>query len=45
MAVKVINRSFVLLSKFVHGGQERSSKSATSHIRKPLWVILESPYT
>jgi len=36
MAGKVVNSSFVFLSKFVHGGQESAPKTATSHIRKTL---------
>jgi hypothetical protein len=36
MAGKVINHSLSLLAKFGHGGQEHSSKTATSHIRKTL---------
>ena len=36
MAGKVVNSSFVLLSKFVASRQESASKTATSHIRKPL---------
>ena len=36
MAGKVVNSSFVLLSKFVLGGQESASKTATSHIRETL---------
>jgi hypothetical protein len=39
MAGKVVNLSFVLLSKFVANRQESASKTATSHIRKPLAVI------
>ena len=34
MAGKVVNSSSVLLSKFVTGGKESASKTATSHIRK-----------
>jgi len=37
MAGKVVNSSLVLLSKFVTSGQESASKTATSHIRKPLF--------
>ena len=40
MAGKVVNSSFVLLSKFVASRQESASKTATSHIRKPLWATL-----
>lgn len=36
MAGKVINLSLVLLSKFGASRQESASKTATSHIRKPL---------
>jgi len=36
MAGKVVNRSFMLLSKFVASRQESASKTATSHIRKTL---------
>ena len=36
MAGKVVNLSFMLFSKFVASGQESASKTATSHIRKPL---------
>lgn len=36
MAGKVVNSSFVLLCKFGACRQESASKSATSHIRKPL---------
>lgn len=39
MAGKVVNSSFVLLSKFVASGQESTSKTATSHIRKTLYAI------
>jgi len=39
MAGKEMNSSFVLLSKFVARRQERASKTATSHIRKTLWLI------
>lgn len=38
MAGKVVNSSFVLLSKFVASRQESASKTATSHIRKTLWA-------
>jgi hypothetical protein len=41
MAGKVVNSSFVLLSKFGTSRQERASKTATSHIRKPLPHIRE----
>jgi len=40
MAGKVVNSSFVLLSKFVASRKESASKTATSHIRKTLAVIL-----
>lgn len=43
MAGKVVNSSFVHLSKFVLGGQERALKTATSHIRKPLPAINDNP--
>ena len=36
MAGKVVNSSFVLLSKFVASRKESASKTATSHIRKTL---------
>jgi len=36
MGGKVVNSIFVLLSKFGASRQERASKTATSHIRKPL---------
>ena len=36
MAGKVTNLSFVLLSNFVSCRQKGASKTATSHIRKPL---------
>ena len=39
MAGKVVNLSFVLLSKFGASGQESASKTATSHIRETLWFI------
>jgi len=39
MAGKVVNSSFVLLSKFVASRQESASKAATSHIRKTLAFI------
>jgi hypothetical protein len=40
MAGKVINSSFVLLSKFGASRQVSASKTATSHIRKPLALML-----
>jgi hypothetical protein len=40
MAGKVVNSSLVLLSKFVASRQESTSKTATSHIRETLGVIL-----
>jgi len=43
MAGKVVNSSFLLLSKFGASRQESTSKTATSHIRKPLCVILKTP--
>jgi hypothetical protein len=36
MAGKVVNSSFGYLSKFSASRQESASKTATSHIRKPL---------
>jgi hypothetical protein len=36
MVEKVVNSSFMLLSKFVASRQESASKTATSHIREPL---------
>lgn len=39
MAGKVVNSSFLLLSKFVASRQESASKTATSHIRKTLCAI------
>lgn len=36
MAGKVVNSSFVLLSKFVASRQEIASKTATSHIHETL---------
>ena len=39
MAGKVVNSSFVLLSKFSTSRQESASKTATSHIRKTLAPI------
>ncbi|WP_262319380.1 hypothetical protein [Flavobacterium odoriferum] len=41
MAGKVVNSSFLLLSKFGASRQESTSKTATSHIRKPLYVIMK----
>ena len=43
MAGKVINLSFVLLSKFGASRQESASKTATSHIRKTLCVSVKKP--
>ena len=40
MAGEVVNSSFVHLSRFVASGQESALKTATSHIRKTLEVIL-----
>ena len=42
MAGKVVNSSFLLLSKFGASRQESTSKTATSHIRKPLAIIDEN---
>lgn len=42
MAGKVVNSSFLLLSKFGASRQESTSKTATSHIRKPLAAILKN---
>lgn len=42
MAGKVVNSSFLLLSKFVASRQESASKTATSHIRKTLAVIMQT---
>jgi len=39
MAEKVVNSSFVLLSKFGASRQENASKSATSHTRQTLAVM------
>lgn len=36
MAEKVVNSSFVFIIKFGVSRQESASKTATSHIRKPL---------
>lgn len=41
MAGKVVNSSFLLLSKFVASRQESASKTTTSHIRKTLPAILK----
>jgi hypothetical protein len=43
MAGKVVNSSFVLLSKFGASRQERASKTATSHIRETLGNMLKEP--
>jgi len=43
MAGKVVNSSFVILSKFVASRQKGALKTATSHIRKMLGVILKQP--
>ena len=43
MAGKVVNSSFLLLSKFGASRQESTSKTATSHIRKPLPLIMLLP--
>ncbi len=40
MVGKVINSSFMLLSKFGTSRQESASKTATSHIRKTLPNIM-----
>jgi hypothetical protein len=40
MAGKVVISSFALLSTFVVSRQEIASKTATSHIRKPLAAIV-----
>lgn len=40
MAGKVVNSSYMLFSKFGHGGHERALKTATSHKQKMLGVIL-----
>lgn len=42
MAGKVVNSSLLHLSKFVASRQESDSKTATSHIRKPLGKILKT---
>lgn len=42
MAGKVVNSSFVLLSKFVASRQDSASKTATSHIRETLQATLTS---
>ena len=42
MAGKVVNSSVVLLSKFGASRQEIAVKTATSHIRKPLTILLQS---
>ncbi|HEX5002361.1 MAG TPA: hypothetical protein VFW78_07675, partial [Bacteroidia bacterium] len=44
MAGKVVNSSFVLLSKFGASRQESASKTATSHIREPLCTINTNLY-
>ena len=41
MAGKVVNSSFELLSNFGTNRQESSSKTATSHIRKTLAVMVK----
>jgi len=41
MAGQVVKSSFVLLSKFSASRQESASKTATSHIRKTLALMLE----
>jgi hypothetical protein len=43
MAGKVVNSSFMLLSKFGASRQESASKTATSHIREPS-DCLKTPY-
>lgn len=45
MAGKVVNSSFVLLSKFGVSRQEIALKTATSHIRKPLCARVTDLYT
>jgi len=42
MAEKVVNSSLVLLSKFGACRQVSASKTATSHIRKTLGVMLSN---
>jgi len=42
MAGKVVNSSFVLLSKFGASRQESALKTATSYIRKTLGGIIAS---
>lgn len=41
MAGKVVKSSFVLLNKFGASRQVSASKTATSHIRKPLVIIVK----
>jgi len=41
MAGKVVNLNFVLLSKFGASRQKSASKTATSHIRQTLAVIIK----
>mgnify|MGYP005846291593 CR=1 FL=1 len=45
MAGKVVNSSFVLLSKIVASRQDSPSKAATSYIRKPLLGIWANDMT
>jgi len=45
MAGKLVNSSLSLLSNFGASRQEIAPKIATSHIRKPLAVIVPSPTT
>ena len=45
MAGKVLNSSFVHLSKFGASRQESASKTATSHIRKTLPTIMKMKHT
>lgn len=45
MADKVVNSSFVLLSKFSASRQENASKTATSHIRETLQPTTSSGET
>ncbi len=45
MAGKVENSSLVLFSKFGASRQESASKTATSHIRKPLPPMLKRQTT
>ena len=40
MAGEVVNSNFGPLNKFGASRQEIASKTATSHIREPLWLML-----